>query len=60
MSTLKDLKDRIQGLEAEKVRLSGEVENLKRAAEARVAALEGQIGQMREEAKTLRGLLTGS
>ncbi len=60
MSTLKDLKDRIRGLEAEKSRLTGEVDNLRRAAEARVASLEGQIRQMREEAKTLRELLTGS
>ena len=37
-----------------------EVESLRKAAESRVTTLEGEVGQMREEAKSLRELLGNS
>ncbi len=57
LESLRGLKDRIEALELERASLSAEVERLRRAAEARVVALEGEVGLMREEAGVLRGLL---
>ncbi len=57
LESLKGLKDRIEALELERASLCAEVERLRRAAEARVVALEGEVGLMREEAGVLRGLL---
>ena len=60
MGTLKELREKIQVLEAERARLAIEVEGLRKAAESRVAALESEVGQMREEAKSLRELLANN
>ena len=60
MQTLKDLRAKIQALETERARLMVEVESLRKAAESRVITLEGEVVQMREEAKSLRELLGNS
>jgi uncharacterized coiled-coil DUF342 family protein len=57
MATLKVLREKIQALEAEKAELMVEVEKLRKAAELRANALEGEVAQMREEAKSLKQLL---
>ncbi len=60
MLTLRDLREKIQALEAERARLLVEIGEMRKAAESRVAALESEVGQMREEAKVLRELLSNS
>lgn len=57
MQTLNDLKEKIRDLETERSSLIDEIENLRKAAEARTAALEADVDQMREEVTTLRELL---
>ncbi|MCJ7763003.1 hypothetical protein MUP38_06080 [Candidatus Bathyarchaeota archaeon] len=57
MQSLKSLREKIQVLETEKKSLMGEVEGLRKAAESRVTTLEGEVSQMREEAKSLKELL---
>ncbi len=57
MQTLKALREKIQMLEMERKNLLDEVASLREAAESRVASLEGEVGQMREEAKALKELL---
>ena len=57
MATLKVLREKIEALEAEKAELMVEVEKLRKAAELRANALEGEVVQMREEAKSLKQLL---
>ena len=51
------LRDKIQSLETEKSDLTVEIEKLRKAAEARAAALEGDIDRMREEVKNMREFL---
>ena len=57
MQSLNDLRERIHTLETERSQLKTEIENLRNAAEIRAAALEEDIEEMRDEAKTLRELL---
>ncbi len=57
MPTLDELKQKIFALEGERNRISTEVEELRKAAEERAAALQADIDQMREEAKALKELL---
>jgi hypothetical protein len=57
MQTLVELKAKIQSLETERSQLISDIENLRKTAEFRVMRLEGEVNQMREEAKTLRELL---
>jgi uncharacterized membrane protein len=57
MQSSEDLKIKIQSLESERSRLRGELENLRKAAAARVAALEGDVATMREEVTELREFL---
>jgi predicted nucleic acid-binding Zn-ribbon protein len=57
MQTLKELKEKIAALETERAKLLSEVYELRKAAEAKVAALEGEVGTMRQEAQSLRDLL---
>lgn len=57
MQTIKALKEKIAKLQSEKSNLMTEIENLRKMAEARVVTLETEVGQMREEAKSLRDLL---
>jgi hypothetical protein len=57
MQTIKDLRAKIQALETERSSLMSEIENLRKEAESRVAALEGEVGQMREEYVFFRDIL---
>ncbi len=57
MQSLNELREKIQTLETERSQLKTEIENLRKAAEIRVAALEEDIEEMRDEVKTLRELL---
>jgi predicted transcriptional regulator len=57
MATLKDLREKIKTLEEEKARLTVEVDGLRKAAESRVVVLEGEVSQLREEAKSLHEFL---
>ena len=57
MQTIKSLKEKITKLQIEKSSLMTEIETLRKTAEARVTTLETEVGQMREEAKSLRELL---
>ena len=59
MLTLKELREKIQTLEAEHAILFAEIEDMRQAAESRVASLELEVSQMREEAKSLHELLDG-
>jgi FtsZ-binding cell division protein ZapB len=55
--SLKTLQLKIKTLETERSSLLTEVGELKRTAELRVAALEVEVGQLREETKAMRELL---
>jgi hypothetical protein len=57
MQSTKDLKDKYQSLEAERAHLESELEDLRRTAANRVAALEGNVAVLREEVKGLRDIL---
>lgn len=57
MLTLKNLREKIKTLETERANLMVEIEKLKKVAESKVNALESEVTMLREEAKSLRGLL---
>jgi vacuolar-type H+-ATPase subunit I/STV1 len=58
--TLRVLREKIKMLETERASLLGEIEELKRVAEARANALETEVNWLREELKSLRELLGAS
>ncbi len=60
MATLKELREKIKVLEEERNRLLTEVEGLRKAAEARVTVLEGEVGELKGEANELREILTSN
>ena len=57
MSSLKSTVDKLKNLEAEKLSLLAEVEELKRIAEAKSNALANEIGSLREEINSLKNLI---
>ena len=57
MQSSEDLKGKIESLESERSRLKGELENLRKTAASRVAALEGDVAAMQEEVDGLREFL---
>ena len=57
MESLRNLRERIRTLETERGNLMMEIEKLKKVAESRVDALEGEVSMLREEVKSLRDLL---
>jgi uncharacterized coiled-coil DUF342 family protein len=59
MQTLKELREKIQSLEAERTRLVGEIETIRKTAEKRAVFLQNEVNRMREEAKSLRELTGG-
>ena len=52
MSVLRDTIEKLKNLESEKKSLLLEVEELKKVADARVAALESEVNALREEVKS--------
>jgi hypothetical protein len=59
MSSFKNTVEKIRALEAERRNLLLEIEELKRMADAKAKALEGEINMLRDEVKSLRTLLSG-
>jgi uncharacterized protein (UPF0335 family) len=59
MSSFKNTIERIRALEAERQNLMLEIDELKRMADAKAKALEGEISMLRDEVKSLRVLLSG-
>jgi uncharacterized protein (UPF0335 family) len=59
MSSFKSTIERIRALETERQNLLLEIEELKRMADAKAKALEGEITMLRDEVKSLRVLLSG-
>ncbi len=59
MSSFKSTIERIKALETERQNLLLEIEELKRMADAKAKALEGEISMLRDEVKSLRVLLSG-
>jgi len=57
MKMLKELRKKIELLENERASLLAEVENLKKAAEAKASKLESEVNKLREEVKALKELL---
>jgi len=57
MSSLKSTVDKLKNLEAEKINLLAEVEELKRMAEAKSNALADEIDSLREEISSLKTLM---
>jgi len=57
MQTLKNLRGKIKTLETERANLMIEIEKLKKMAESKASALEGEVSMLREEVKSLRDLL---
>ena len=57
MGSLKDTIEKIKNLETEKKNLLLEIEELKKMADAKAAALECEIISLREEAKSLKILI---
>ena len=57
MQSIEDLKEKIRSLETERLRLKNELDGLRRTAENRALALEGDVSAMREELSELREIL---
>ncbi len=57
MHTLKNLRGKIKTLETERANLMIEIGKLKKMAESKVSALEGEVNMLREEVGSLRDLL---
>jgi uncharacterized protein (UPF0335 family)/predicted RNA-binding Zn-ribbon protein involved in translation (DUF1610 family) len=55
--TLRVLREKIERLETERASLLGDIEELKKVAEARANALEVDVKELREELRSLRELL---
>jgi len=59
VSSLKNTIEKIKTLEAEKKNLLVEIEGLKKMADAKAVALEGEVGALRDEVKSLKVLMNG-
>ncbi|MCW3999240.1 MAG: hypothetical protein NWE93_03280 [Candidatus Bathyarchaeota archaeon] len=57
MSGLKNTVDRLKGLEAEKINLLSQVEDLKRVIDAKADTLEDEIAALRKELSSLQSLV---
>lgn len=57
MSNLRNVVERLRGLETERKNLLLEIEELKKMADSKAKALESEISMLREEVKSLRVLL---
>ena len=54
INSVKEISEKIRNLEAEKKNLLLEIEELKKTADAKVAALENEVNALREEVKSLK------
>ena len=57
MNSFKNVIEKLRALENERKNLLLEIEELKKMADSKAKALEGEIGMLREEVKSLRVLL---
>jgi hypothetical protein len=57
MSNFKNIVEKLRTLETERRNLMLEIEELKKMADSKAKALEGEISMLREEVKSLRVLL---
>jgi len=57
MSSLRNVAERLKGLETERKNLLLEIEELKKMADSKAKALESEVSMLREEVKSLRVLL---
>jgi predicted nucleic acid-binding Zn-ribbon protein len=57
MSSLRNVVERLKGLETERKNLLLEIEELKKMADSKAKALESEVSMLREEVKSLRVLL---
>jgi predicted nucleic acid-binding Zn-ribbon protein len=57
MSSLRNVVERLKGLETERKNLLLEIEELKKMADSKAKALESEVNMLREEVKSLRVLL---
>jgi len=57
MSNLRNMVERLKGLETERKNLLLEIEELKKMADSKARALESEVSMLREEVKSLRVLL---
>jgi uncharacterized protein (UPF0335 family) len=57
MSSLRNVVERLKGLETERKNLLLEIEELKKMADSKARALESEVNMLREEVKSLRVLL---
>lgn len=57
MSSLRNVVERLKGLESERKNLLLEIEELKKMADSKARALESEVSMLREEVKSLRVLL---
>jgi len=55
---LKDLREKIENLEKEKSMLLEEVKELRKEAEGKAVALECEVAVLREEAESLKKMLS--
>jgi len=59
MSSLKATIEKIKALEVEKKNLLVEIEELRKMADAKAAALESEVGLLRDEIRSLKVLMNG-
>jgi len=57
MSNLRNMVERLKGLETERKNLLLEIEELKKMADSKARALESEVSMLKEEVKSLRVLL---
>ena len=57
MSDIKNTIEKIENLEAEKKSLLLEIDELKKMADAKATALEGEVSALRDEVKSLKVLM---
>jgi predicted nucleic acid-binding Zn-ribbon protein len=57
MQTLRNVREKIEKLESEKVDLLAEIENLRKAGEERANALEREVATLREEVELMKKFL---
>jgi len=57
MQTLRNVREKIEKLESEKVDLLAEIENLRKVGEERANALEREVATLREEVELMKKLL---